>query len=116
MYVVETRRSAVVCIAIGEDGAAGVAEDVVVLPGILPDGLAVAADGSLFIGCYEPSQVLRVDHTGAIEVVFADPTAHLLCHPTNVAFRGDSLLVANLGRWHITELAVGICGLSLPPG
>ncbi len=39
---------------------------------------------------------------GEVETVLADPTAHLLCHPTNLAFRGDELFTSNLGRWHVT--------------
>jgi len=47
--------------------------------------------------------VLRADLvTGTVETVLADPTAHLLCHPTNLAFRGSELFTSNLGRWHIT--------------
>src|SRR6218665_2103261 len=32
------------------------------------------------------------------------PTATTLAHPTNIAFKGDKLYTANLGRWHITEI------------
>jgi hypothetical protein len=28
----------------------------------------------------------------------------MLCHPTNVAFRGGTLFAANLGRWHVTAI------------
>jgi sugar lactone lactonase YvrE len=115
LYVAETWRHAVARIAIGDDGEAGAHEDVALLPGVLPDGLAVGADGSVYVGCYEPSQVLRIDPAGAVETVFADRTAHLLCHPTNLAFRGDALITSNLGRWHLTEIALGACGLALPP-
>lgn len=115
LFVAETRRSAVVRIPIEPDGRPGAREDVAILPGILPDGLALGEDGSLYVGCYEPSQVLRIGPTGNVTVVFADPTAHILCHPTNLAFRGESLLTSNLGRWHITELRVNARGVPLPP-
>ena len=39
-----------------------------------------------------------------VEVYVEDPTAHLLAHPTNVAFSGAALYTANLGRWHITRI------------
>jgi sugar lactone lactonase YvrE len=78
---------------------------VVELPGTVPDGIALGPDGGLYVGCYEPSQVLRVDlGTGAVTTVLADPTAHLLCHPTNLAFRGTELFASNLGRWHVTVI------------
>jgi hypothetical protein len=47
---------------------------------------------------------LRIDRDGSVQCVLADPEAHLLCHPTNIAFRGSTLFAANLGRWHITEM------------
>jgi sugar lactone lactonase YvrE len=105
LYVVESFRPGVSRIPIGTDGAAGPASVVVELPGTVPDGIAFGPDGGLYVGCYEPSQVLRVDlGTGAVATVLADPTAHLLCHPTNLAFRGTQLFVSNLGRWHVTVI------------
>jgi hypothetical protein len=68
--------------------------------------VAFGPDGLLYVACYEPSQILRVRADGSVEVVAHDPTAHLLCHPTNVAFRGTTMLVANLGRWHLTAVTV----------
>lgn len=74
------------------------------LPG-LPDGIAVADDGSVFVGCYEPSRVLRIGARGGrADVYIEDPTAHLFAHPTNIAFDGTALYAANLGRWHITRI------------
>ena len=56
----------------------------------------------LYVG-YEPTQVLRVDlTTREVTTVLADATAHLLCQPANLAFRGDPLFTSNLGGWHIT--------------
>ncbi|MBK5250525.1 MAG: SMP-30/gluconolactonase/LRE family protein [Actinomycetales bacterium] len=103
LYVVETFRPGITRIPIGADGRAGRAENVVDLPDVVPDGIAFGPDGLLYIGCYEPSQVLRVDVvSSAVETVLVDPTAHLLCHPTNLAFRGAELFTSNLGRWHVT--------------
>lgn len=115
LYVAETHRSAIVAIPVLPDGTAGAVEDVAELPGVLPDGVAVAADGSLVVACYEPSRILRVDLDGTVSTVADDPTAHLLCHPTNVAFAGTSLISANLGRWHLTRVEVGFGGAPVPP-
>jgi sugar lactone lactonase YvrE len=115
LYVAETFRHAVSVIDVAPDGSAGSKSDFVGLPGAYPDGLAVAADGSLFIGCYQPSQVLRVTSAGDVEVVGEDVSAHLLAHPTNIAFHGENLIAANLGRWHLTRLEVGVRGVPLPP-
>lgn len=105
LYVAETFARAITRVAVEPDGSAGARERVATVDA-LPDGLAVAADGTLYVGCYEPSQILRIDPAGAVRCLVADPTAHTLCHPTNVALLGDTLLAANLGRWHITALTL----------
>lgn len=103
VYVVESFRPGVTRIPVNPDGSAGAPASALDLPDTVPDGIAFGPDGRLYIGCYEPSQVLRADlDTGTVETVLADPTAHLLCHPTNLAFRGSELFTSNLGRWHIT--------------
>ncbi|MER9657525.1 hypothetical protein NKJ26_29410 [Mesorhizobium sp. M0152] len=86
------------------DGAAGSRQ--VVVEGVrnVPDGVAFAPDGSLFISCYEPSRIYRWRQDRGLEVLIEDPAATTLAHPTNIAFKGDKLYTANLGRWHITEI------------
>jgi sugar lactone lactonase YvrE len=115
LYVAETFRNAVSVIEVAPDGSPGAKRDLAVLPGVLPDGLAVGEDGSVYVGCYEPSQVLRIGSDGAVRTVAADPTGHLLAHPTNLAFHGDALLTANLGRWHLSSVEAGARGVPLPP-
>jgi gluconolactonase len=114
--VAETFASRVFRIPIRDDGSAGDRVDVAHVTGSLPDGLAFDAEGNLYVGCYEPSQVLRIDRAGVVEVLWHDVTAHTLAHPTNVAFRGSTMFTANLGRWHLTRIEVGIEGLGLPVG
>ena len=104
LYVAESFLPGVSRIEMRPDGSAGRRDVVATLPGTVPDGLAFGPDGGLYVGCYEPSQVLRLEPDGAVTVVAHDPTAHLLCHPTNLAFRGPTLLTANLGRWHLTAI------------
>ena len=114
VYACETFSSAITRIEIAADGSAGVvstfAKD---LPG-LPDGIAFDDGGNLVVGCYEPSRILRISRDGsATDVLIDDPTAHVFCHPTNVAFDGQDLFTANLGRWHITRVAMDVGGQPL---
>jgi gluconolactonase len=114
LLVCETFGRQVTRIPILPGGHAGAAAPFATdLPG-LPDGLAVADDGTVFVGCYEPSRILRIPATGgAAEVYLEDPTAHLLCHPTNIAFDGRWLFTANLGRWHVTRVETDTSGRRL---
>jgi gluconolactonase len=113
--VAETWARRITRIEIEPDGSAGARSIVAELDDALPDGLAFDAQGRLYVACYEPSQILRIEPDGAVEVLHRDPTAHLLCHPTNVAFRGETLIAANLGRWHLTAIDAGATGVPLPP-
>jgi sugar lactone lactonase YvrE len=115
LFVAETFRHVVSAIEVRPDGTAGEKTDYVTLPGSYPDGLAVAEDGTLIIGCYQPSHILAVDADKQVSVLGEDVSAHLLAHPTNIAFLGDALISANLGRWHLTRLEVGMRGVPLPP-
>ncbi len=109
LFVIETFGRRVSRIAIGVDGMpSGIAPYVEDLPG-LPDGLAFDLDGRLYISCYEPSRILRAPAGGGIVEIFAeDVTAHVLCHPTNIAFSSSTLYAANLGRWHIARIETDV--------
>ena len=114
LYVCETFAQKITRIPINADGSAGEAETFAAdLPG-LPDGIAFDDRGYLFVGCYEPSRVLRIAPDGkTVEVYIEDPTAHLFAHPTNVAFDGPALYTANLGRWHVTRIETDTTGTPL---
>ena len=101
LYVAESFLPGVTAIPIVEDRP-GPPEVLAELVGTVPDGLLVGPDDAIYVGCYEPSSVLRIAPDGEVTTVVSDPTAHVLCHPTNLARRGDQLFTANLGRWHVT--------------
>jgi sugar lactone lactonase YvrE len=113
LLVAETFARRISAIPIGPDEQPGdlrvVADE---LPG-LPDGIALDRGGVIYVGCYEPSRLLRLEPGGEPEVLIEDETAHLLCHPTNLAFRGRELFTSNLGRWHITRLELDSIGAAL---
>lgn len=114
LLVAETFSHRVSRIPIDSNGQAGPRSTVVELGDALPDGLALDELGNLFISCYEPSQIFRYDAQGNLDMFLHDPTAHILCHPTNCAFRDDQLFIANLGRWHISVVETDNPGLKLP--
>lgn len=114
VLVCETFARRITSIPIGADGMAGKARPYSTnLPG-LPDGIAFDDRGALFVGCYEPSRILRIPPGGGpAEIYIEDPTAHLFAHPTNIAFDGPILYTANLGRWHITRVETDTTGTPL---
>jgi sugar lactone lactonase YvrE len=116
LYVAETFANRVFRVAIADDGSAGAREEVADLPGSWPDGLAFDESGNLYVGCYEPSRVLRITPDGDVDTLYHEVSAHTLAHPTNLAFRGTTMFTANLGRWHLTRIEVGAPGLRLPIG
>ncbi|MEM7022347.1 MAG: SMP-30/gluconolactonase/LRE family protein [Pseudomonadota bacterium] len=109
LYVCETFARSITRIPILPDGSAGAPEPFATdLPG-LPDGIAFDCNGELVVGCYEPSRLLRIGQDGnRVDVLIEDVTAHTFCHPTNIAFAGDRLFTANLGRWHLAEVAMDV--------
>lgn len=98
------------------DGGVGEPEIVTTLPGTVPDGLAFAASGNLYVACYVPDVILRMTPDRHIETVVEDRMAERLNRPTNVAFAPDStrLLFANLGGSSVNAVDVGESGLPLP--
>lgn len=102
-YVAETFAKRVVRIPVLTNGSPGQPQVVSELDAY-PDGLAIGRDGRLFICCYEPSLIYQWSEDEGLQLLCFDETAHTLCHPTNCAFLGNDLLIANLGRWHISRI------------
>jgi len=91
-------------------------ELLVTLHGHVPDGLAFTSDGGCLITNYRPDRIYHLDATGRLETVAQDPHGTLIAAPTNICFIGDKLdraVSANLGRWHLTWLDLGLVGAPL---
>lgn len=116
LLVVESHGRAIVHIPIRDDGRAGEPQPVADLTGSQPDGIALAEDGSMFVGCYRPDTIFRVNPDGSSEVFAEDPDGVILNQPTNVAFAGegfDRLVVSSLGGWSLIAAEAGVRGLPL---
>jgi gluconolactonase len=119
LYVVESCNDDVLRIRIKRDGAAGEREVFARDVWHVPDGLAFDARGTLYITCYASNRLYTADQSGALSVLVEDPDYTPLAHPTNCAFGGpnfDELYISNLGRWHISRLALGVKGQPLYGG
>jgi gluconolactonase len=116
IYVVCTWLPGVERVEFRPDGSAGRRSVYCRLPKALPDGLAFDARGNLYVSCYTPARIYKVTPAGKVSVLIDDWEAHTLSNPTNIAFGGknfDQLLAANLGRWHITNIDLGVRGAPL---
>jgi gluconolactonase len=116
VYVVCSFMPGVERVFINEDGSAGAREVFATLPESVPDGLAFDDQGNLYVSCYAPNKIFRVSPNREVTTLIDDWEAHTLSNPTNIAFGGpdfDQLFVANLGRWHLSKIDLGIKGLKL---
>ncbi|MGE5226443.1 MAG: SMP-30/gluconolactonase/LRE family protein [Planctomycetaceae bacterium] len=116
LLVIESHARRVVRVPIHDDGSAGAPTAVVDLTGSQPDGIALAADGTMLIGCYRPDRIWRVDPDGRAEVLAEDPDGVVLNQPANIAFWGparDRIVVSSLGGWNLMSADIGLVGLPL---
>ena len=91
-------------------------ELLVELHGHVPDGLAFTEGGGCLITNYRPDRIYHLDAAGRLVTVAQDPHGTLLAAPTNACFVGEELdrvVSANLGRWHLTLLDLGLTGSPL---
>lgn len=99
-------------------GPAGL-ELVAELPGVVPDGVALDADGGYVIGCYYPYRILHVRGEGehsSVEVLLDDPWGIHMIMPTNVAFHGpdrSQLAIAQYGGYGLKSIATPLRGAPL---
>lgn len=116
LFVVESQRDAVCRIPILDGLVAGTPE--VYASGLarVPDGLVLDAAGNLYVTCYASDCIYRVSPQREVRLLAFDPEGTRIARPTNAAFGGsdfDDLYVANLGRWHIGRVHLGVPGQRL---
>jgi gluconolactonase len=116
LLIIESRARRIVRVPILDDAIAGTPEPLADLSGSQPDGLALADDGTMFVGCYRPDRVWRIPYEGAPEVWAEDPDGVVLNQPANVSFVGpelDRMVVSSLGGWSLMVVDPGVRGLPL---
>lgn len=109
LYVVETRDNRVLRVPIHPDGSAGAPAVHVDELHSGPDGLALDAQGNLYITVIRPSTIVRVSPTGQRAILVSDPDDRLLHAPSNLAFGGPGgrqAYIANLFGEHIAMLSL----------
>jgi gluconolactonase len=116
LLVVEAKAERVARIEIGSEGTAGQIETFVQLPRTDADGLALDAEGYVWVTLYRPDGLVRVAPDGTIVERIDDLLAGTLNAPTNIAFYGDALeraAVATVGSRHILDVDFGVAGQPL---
>lgn len=115
LYVVASELPGIQRVAIESNGTAGAVETVVALPKNVPDGITFDEDGALYIACYAPSVVYRLDPDGTLDVLGYDWQNTQLAAPTNIAFTGaqrTTMVIGSLSRWHLTTIEMEVPGLA----
>ena len=122
VYVLESTRDDCLRIAIKKDGTFGKPEIYSKNFPALPDGMAFAADGNLFVtlpgkgkdGQLVPAnQIIKVDTNGKWSLLIDDPSGQKLDLPTNCAFGGpglQDLYIANLEGDHFSRVHTSFRG------
>ncbi len=116
LLVIESSGRTISRIPIEDDGSPGPIEALVDLSGSQPDGIALAANGTMFVGCYRPDRIWRIAPGGEPEVWAEDPDGVVLNQPANVAFVGpalDRIVVSSLGGWSLIVADAGVAGAPL---
>jgi gluconolactonase len=116
LLVVEAHADRVARVPINDDGSAGDPETFVELPDTDADGLALDANGDLWITLYRPDGLVRADPNGKVLEHLDDHLASTLDAPTNIAFSGEDLsvaVVANVGGRSVLKADFGVAGQPL---
>jgi gluconolactonase len=112
LFMVESDTDSVLRFELGKDGegVTGAPETYATECGRFPDGLALDAEGNLYVSCYASDEIWRINPRREKTLFAWDRWAILLGSPTNMAFGGkdfDEMYFANLARTTITRAKVG---------
>ena len=116
LFIAQSHTDDVLQVEIRSDGSAGNRE--IYAKGVerVPDGLAFDVSGNLYVSCYASDNIFRVSPDRSVSLLTYDRNGTTIARPTNIAFGGrenEFLYVANLGRWHINRVRLGVKGQAL---
>jgi gluconolactonase len=116
LFIAQSHTDNVLQVEICNDGSAGHRE--VYAKGVerVPDGLAFDVTGNLYVSCYASDNIFRVSPDRIVSLLAYDRDGTTIARPTNMAFGGpqnEFLYLANLGRWHINRVNLGVKGQAL---
>ncbi|HJU52154.1 MAG TPA: SMP-30/gluconolactonase/LRE family protein [Acidimicrobiia bacterium] len=115
LYLAQSTASNILRYPIAE-GEMSAAEIFATIPGTVPDGLALAESGQLFVGCYSPDAIYVLSPLGEVQPFLIDPWADLLNRPTNLVLGDGVLYYANLGGYHIGAIDLDERGAPIHKG
>jgi gluconolactonase len=113
LYVVESQPSSISEVLIGATGKFESRRVLITLGLFVPDGIRIAADGSLIISFYSPNLVARWSEDAGLQPLANDPQGVMLAAPTNFEFCGDNLefmIFTSLSRWQLSKANLGVVG------
>jgi sugar lactone lactonase YvrE len=116
LVVVEAHAERVVRVPILPDGSAGALYVVAELSDTDADGIALDAEGSLWVTLYRPDGIVRISMDGSVERAIDDHLATTFDAPTNIAWVGERLdraVVANVGDRFLSIGDLGVAGQPL---
>jgi gluconolactonase len=116
LYVVQSTKDNVLAVPISQQGKCG--RPRIYAAGLhhVPDGAALDAECNLYVTCYASHNIYRVSPSGKVTLFAVDREGTMIASPTNAAFGGDNfdeMYFANLSRWHICRVRVGVKGQPL---
>ncbi len=116
LLVIESHGRSISRIPIRDDGSAGSIEAIGDLTGSQPDGIALASDGSMVVGCYRPDRLYRIDPHGSDRRLGRGFRRR---DPEPAGERGvrgatlDRIAVSSLGGWSLMVADIGLVGAPL---
>ena len=113
LFMVESNTNSVLRLELGRDGNVIRHETYATDCGWTPDGVALDTEGNLYVSAYASDDIYKVT-PDRVRTLFAfDSRAILLSRPTNMAFDGNWMYVANLGRTTVSRVKLDVTGQQL---